>query len=295
LTIRASQGGEHSITLPAGAELLGVTRNGEPLNLRVQDGKLSLPIVPGAQTFEVRFREDVAIGVVARTPKIALGLPIANIRLVLGLPADRWLLLTGGPAAGPAVLYWSELAVLLILAFALARTRSTPLKTWQWILLGLGFSTYSWLALLLVAAWLFALDWRGRSTPPVSAAVFNLIQCGLVVLSVVAVVNLFGSIEQGLLGSPDMHVVGNGSNAQALNWFADRATDVLPDAYAISLPLWVYKLAMLAWALWLANALVGWLRHGFAAWTRGGYWRRVQKPLVDTPTVEVPPPPPVQP
>jgi hypothetical protein len=38
--------------------------------------------------------------------------------------------------------------------------------------------------------------------------------------------------------------------------------------------LWVYKIAMLAWALWLANALIGWLRWGFDAWTRGGYWRK---------------------
>lgn len=294
LTIRASQGGEQAITLPAESEVLGVSRNGEALNLRAQAGKLSLPIVPGAQTFDVRFRDNSPIGLVARTPNIALGLPIANINLALDLPADRWLLLTGGPAAGPAVLYWSELAVLLILAFALSRARSSPLKTWQWILLGLGFSTYSWLALLLVVAWLFALDWRGRMTAKTSVLAFNAIQIGLVVLSVVAVLCLFASIEQGLLGAPDMHVTGNGSNAFALRWFSDRATDALPSAYAISLPLWVYKVAMLAWALWLANALVGWLRQGFAAWTRDGYWRRTPTPLIDTPVVEAPPPPAVQ-
>ena len=37
---------------------------------------------------------------------------------------------------------------------------------------------------------------------------------------------------------------------------------------------------MLAWALWLANALIGWLRDAFAAWTRGGYWRNAPKPAV---------------
>ncbi|MEO6688231.1 MAG: hypothetical protein ABIS07_15395, partial [Dokdonella sp.] len=294
LTIRASRGGEHAITLPAAAEVLGVSRNGQALNLRVQDGKLSLPIVPGAQTFDVRFRDNTPIGLVARMPAVGLGLPIANIDLTLDLPADRWLLATSGPAAGPAVLYWSEFAVLLILAFALSRVRSTPLKTWQWILLGLGFSTYSWLALLMVVAWLFALDWRGRTTAKTSTLAFNAIQVGLVVLSIVAVLCLIASIEQGLLGAPDMHVTGNGSNAQALHWFADRATDVLPGAYVISLPLWVYKVAMLAWALWLANALVGWLRHGFAAWTRDGYWRRTPKPLIDAPIVDAPPPPAVQ-
>jgi hypothetical protein len=44
---------------------------------------------------------------------------------------------------------------------------------------------------------------------------------------------------------------------------------------------------MLAWALWLANALIGWLRWGFDAWTRGGYWRKRE------PAVAAPSPPPV--
>jgi hypothetical protein len=89
-----------------------------------------------------------------------------------------------------------------------------------------------------------------------------------------------------------MHVAGNGSSAGNLRWFADRG-DALPGASAISVPLWFYKIAMLAWALWLANALVGWLRKGFDAWTRGGYWRaRPRKTVVDIPAA---PPPPTRP
>jgi hypothetical protein len=71
-----------------------------------------------------------------------------------------------------------------------------------------------------------------------------------------------------------MHVAGNDSIAGHLRWFADRTADALPQGGVFSLPLWVYKAAMLAWALWLANALIGWLRWGFAAWTREGYWRK---------------------
>ncbi len=287
VTIRASQGGEQTIALPPASEVLGVSRNGEALNLRAQAGKMSLPIVPGVQTFELRLRDNTPAGFVTRTPAITVGLPLANIDLGIELPADRWLLSVGGPAAGPAVLYWSELAVLLLIAFALARTRRTPLKLWQWILLGLGFSTFSWLALLIVVAWLFALKWRARSVPD-AAAVFNLVQIGLALLSVAALLAIVASIEQGLLGAPDMHVAGIGSTAQALRWFADRSADTLPTAYAISLPLWTYKLAMLAWALWLANALVGWLRDGFSAWMHGGYWRRTPKAVIELPVVDAP-------
>lgn len=290
LSLRASQGGEHAIALPAGVEVLGVSRGGEALNLRPRDGKLSLPLVPGKQDFEIRFRDNTPLGLRASTPAIGLGLPAANIHLGIELPEDRWLLATSGPAAGPAVLYWGQLIVMLLVAFALARMRRTPLKMWQWMLLGAGFSTFSWLALLLVVAWLFALDWRERAMLS-SPRLFNLVQVGLALLSVVALLCLFASIEQGLLGSPDMHVAGNGSSAQVLRWFADRSADALPIAHAMTLPLWVYKLAMLAWALWLANALVGWLRNGFAAWTRDGYWRRTSRPLVDVPLAAAPPTP----
>src|SRR5690606_32386035 len=163
LDLRASQGGEHALALPAGAELLSSSRGGSALNLRLQDGRLSLPLVPGVNAFEIRWREPVPVGVAVRTPDLDLGLPAANINLGIDLPADRWLLATRGPAAGPAVLYWSELAVFALVAFALGRLRRSPLRPWQWLLLGIGFATYSWFALLLVVAWLFALDWRARS------------------------------------------------------------------------------------------------------------------------------------
>jgi len=137
----------------------------------------------------------------------------------------------------------------------------------------LGFSTFSWIALAVVVAWLFAFAWRARGKLPQTRWRFNLLQIGLALLTAIALLALASAIPQGLLGSPDMHVTGNGSYAQYLQWFADRSDDALPQATAISLPLWVYKVLMLAWALWLANALIGWLREAWAAWTQGGYWQ----------------------
>jgi len=54
----------------------------------------------------------------------------------------------------------------------------------------------------------------------------------------------------------------------------------------VSLPLWVYKVLMLAWAIWLANALIGWLRDSFSAWTRDGYWRA--RPAASAPGAAIP-------
>ena len=254
-TLRASQGGDQIIALPKNAEVIAVNRDGQVLNLRTLDGKLSLPVVPGTHRYEVRFRDDAQVGTLVRTPALALGLPAANVTLDLQLPPDRWLLAAFGPQVGPAVLYWGELIVMIALAFALARTRRTRLRFHDWLLLGLGFSTFSWGALLVVVAWLFAFDWRGRGELPQVRWRFNLVQVTLALLTTVALFALASAIPQGLLGQPDMHVTGNGSSAQSLQWFADRSTDALPQASAVSLPLWVYKVLMLAWALWLANVM----------------------------------------
>jgi len=56
---------------------------------------------------------------------------------------------------------------------------------------------------------------------------------------------LFSSIEAGLLGLPQMQISGNGSSADHLQWFHDRAAGVLPRMRAVSLPLMAYRLAML--------------------------------------------------
>jgi hypothetical protein len=290
MAVRASQGGEQVISLPGDVELLGVSRDGENMAARLLDGRLSLPLHPGLQKYEVRFRDNAQMTTRVATPEIALGLPAANISLSLSLPGDRWLLAAFGPAVGPAVLFWGELLVAIVLAWLLARWRKGGLRFHHWLLLVLGFSTFSWMALLVVVAWLFALDWRARATVE-SNWKFNLAQIGLALLSLVALVCLFANIRNGLLGSPDMVVRGNGSYANQLQWFADRSVDALPGASAISLPLWVYNLVMLVWALWLAWAVVGWLRAGFRAWTRDGYWRPWRVPE-EEPTLDVPPSPP---
>lgn len=282
-----SQGGEQAIALPAGTEVTAARRDGVALNLRALDGRLSVPVIPGTHRYQLDLRSDAAIGLDTRTAPVGLGLPAANVGLTLHLPADRWLLATWGPPVGPAVLYWGELIVMIGVAFALARSRRTRLRFRDWLLLGLGFSTFSWIALLVVVAWLFAFEWRRRGRLPTLRWQFNLVQAALALLTLTAVACLVAAIPQGLLGQPDMHVAGNGSDAQTLRWFADRTTDRLPQAHAISLPLWVYKVLMLAWALWLANALIGWLRDGFGAWTRDGYWRA--RPAPAMPAAETPP------
>lgn len=295
LLARSTRGGEHAIALPAGAELLEAKRDGQPLSLAVREGKLSLPLLPGPHRFELRLREPHGIAASTRSAELALGAPAANLHLGVNLPEDRWVLWTWGPTAGPAVLYWSQLVVLLLVAWLLARYAPTPLRFHHWLLLGLGFSAFAWSAYALVVVWLIALGLRARRVPPerFGAVGFNLLQIALAFFTVIALIVLISAVPKGLLGVPDMHVAGNDSSAWQLRWFADQTADALPRGGVFSVSLWAYKIAMLLWALWLANALIGWLRWGFEAWTREGYWRKDErKPAspAETPP-ELPPQP----
>src|SRR2546429_9022123 len=114
--------------------------------------------------------------------------------------------------------------------------------------------------------------WRGAHR--VTRWQFNLLQCALAVLTLVAVATLILSgVRYGLLASPDMGVAGPGSGDHTFGWFLDRTASALPRPVVYSLPLWVYRAIMFAWALWVALALARWLRFAWRAWSSGGFWR----------------------
>jgi hypothetical protein len=241
---------------------------------RPSAGALELPVLPGSHAVELRWRQDQPVRSWQPTPAVGLGTGVANLRLQLSLPENRWALFATGPGTGPAFLYWSELAVFIVVALALGGSGWTPLRRREWLLLGLGFSTFSWSLLLLVALWFLALQWRGRTSPAALPDLqFKVMQIGLALLTVVAIGALVSGIPQALLGRPDMHVVGEGSSGGELAWFADRAASPLPGARVFSVHIWWYKAVMLAWALWIVFAFMRWLPWAWRSFSRGGIWR----------------------
>ena len=272
-SLRSSQGGQHFMTLPAGAALSSVSVNGAAQPIRQDGQKLTLPVVPGLQQFTLNWHSDEPVGSVYRLPPWSLGTPSVNASLVLSMPQDRWILLAGGPRLGPAVLFWGVLLVWCLVAVGLGRLGTTPLTTVQWLLLVTGLTQVDVILALLVVAWLFALAWRERAGNTLERRAFNLVQVVLALLTLGALAILFQAIEHGLLGQPDMQIAGNGSFGTELQWFQDRVSDVHPQAWVLSVSLWFYRGLMLAWALWLAFALLDWLRWGWRAFSSDGLWR----------------------
>ena len=282
LELRASRGGQHTITLPVGTELLSSTVNNAPAPLRPNNNAVVVPLSPGSQRIELHLRMPSGVDFATHTPTVDIGKDAVNVELTLELPQDRWVLFVNGPRTGPAVLFWSFLLVIVAAAACLSRVPVSPLKLHQWVLLSLGLTQVPVPVAALVAGWLLVLGWRERprwSTPGTSHDLaFALFQLTLVGWTLIAVIALGASIKEGLAGSPEMQIVGNGSAGTSLRWFADRTSSMLPVATAWSVPMLVYRGAMLAWSLWLAVAFLGWIRFGFRAFGSGGYWRDLIKP-----------------
>jgi hypothetical protein len=276
LRYRSTQGGRHAIQLPKEGSVTRVTLDGMPVQIRPEGGELSLSLLPGEHTVSVAWRSKDGESLASHPDTVDLRAPSSNVTTSLALSADRWPLVAIGRGLGPAFLYWGELLVFLVVATLLGRWPHSPLRTSEWLLLGLGLSTLSWTVLVMVAAWLFAMRWREqwRGAYDLERRQFNVLQCALAALTVLAVTSLvFSGVRYGLLASPDMGVTGPGSGGNTFSWFVDRAASALPHPVVYSLPLWVYRTIMFAWALWIAIALARWLRFAWRAWSAGGIWR----------------------
>jgi hypothetical protein len=275
LGIRASKGGHHQIELPAQASLQAVTLNGHTLPIR-QDGRLvTIPLEPGAQTAMVAWQQLNNSITRVQGPRVNVGDAAVNAAVTFHMPDNRWILLAGGPRLGPAVLFWSYILVIVLVATVLGKTTLTPLGTRHWLLLGLGLTQVPVAVAIIVVGWLLALGYRCRQKP-LNTLAFNGTQLLLVILTVAALAGLYTAIQRGLLGIPDMQIAGNHSTRFQLNWFQDRIDGTMPTPWVVSLPQWIYHLLMLAWSLWLAFSLVSWLHWGWGCFSKERLWHPVK-------------------
>ncbi len=277
----SSMGGQHTITLPPDVEVRKVQQDGMNQAIEQNGRKLSFTLMPGKHGVKIEWLDKRGISAIWRTPEVDLGMPSSNLRIKVTLPPGRWILSLGGPSLGPAVLFWSVLAVLLVASLGLARLRLTPQSASEWLTLSIGLTQASLPAAAFIMLWFLILGWR-RDHMPQTRWRYNLVQLTLLALTAIALSAFLSALKNGLLGYPGMFIAGNNSDSGWLYWYQDRAAGMLPGAWILSLPLVAYRLAMLVWALWLAKSLLNWSRWGWSCWTAGGIWR--SKPAADSQT-----------
>ncbi|NJK91042.1 MAG: hypothetical protein HC904_03930 [Blastochloris sp.] len=287
IELQCSLGEDFALELPAQAEITRLTLNGSVLPVRKDGDKLMLSLRPGSQTVSVQWKNPTELGVLTRADSVKLPVETSNIRSTLRVPEDRWVLWTQGPQQGPAVRFWPVLALALLVAWVLTRIPGSPLATSAWFLLLIGLTQVNLTASLAIVAWLFLLAWRGReSFQKLPAWAYNLLQI-VVILFTLASLGIFVSVAAaGLLGRPEMFILGNGSSSALLQWYQARAGEMLPQPALISVSIWWYRLLMLAWALWLAMSLLRWLKWGWTQFSTGSMfrpWHQSTPPAVPPP------------
>ncbi|MCJ7501252.1 hypothetical protein MUP29_13470, partial [bacterium] len=75
---RSSLGGQHIVTVPQGAELTGITIDGALQPIRPEGGKLTLPVRPGRQAYDIKWRLPEGVGTRYSVPSTDLGVESVN-------------------------------------------------------------------------------------------------------------------------------------------------------------------------------------------------------------------------
>ncbi|MCJ8339930.1 MAG: hypothetical protein MJK10_15795 [Pseudomonadales bacterium] len=278
LDFRASKGSDYPLQLPKQADISSIRLNGNSIIYVQEEGAVILPIPPGKSRFVVEFSQGDELQLVTHTPVLAIP-GATNIKIETSMPGNRWVLAVSGPLIGPAILFWGVLLMILAIGFILGRQAWSPLKSWEWMLMGSGIATSFWPITLLVVLWFAALAKRSSLVnTQTSARKFNLLQVAIALLTFVMLLALVGSVANSLMfGSPDMQVTGNGSYATSLNWYQDAISNNLPETTVISVPMWSYQVLMLLWSIWLSMSLIRWLKWGWNNYSNDGLWKALPK------------------
>ena len=248
IDLECSLGGDFLIGLEDDAEVAALSVGENQIPVRKDGSNLVVPVRPGKQTVNLNWHTNRQLQIVETFGHVKLPVESANITSSVNIPESRWILWTQGPTRGPAVRFWIILIFALLVALLLGSVKMSPLNHLEWMLLAIGLTQVHVGAAMLVIGWLFLLANRGKSEPSNSTIwLFNLRQI-LIVLLTLASLGIFVSVvAAGLLGSPRMFILGNGSYQTFLNWFEPRIDSQLPETTVITISVWYYRLFMLFW------------------------------------------------
>jgi hypothetical protein len=285
LDVRCSLGEDFPIDLPPEAEITHLAHFGREIPVRRDGSRLMVSLRPGEQRLTVGWKENQALGFRADNGPVRLPVESANIQSSLTVGEDRWVLWASGPRRGPAVRFWGILVTSLLAALALGRIPGSPLRSAQWMLLGIGLTQVPLLAAFTVIAWFFVLLWRRQPRfQRLHWLAYDAAQVLVVALTAATVGILIFAVSAGLLGNPKMFILGNGSTNTLLRWFQARSDGTtLPACDCVSVSIWWYRFAMLLWALWLAVSVLGWLGTAWRSFSDGGFFRRPFRTTTDAP------------
>ena len=291
LSLRCSVGQDFRITLPAGAQVSSLKIAGLSSPVRMEGEKLVVSLKPGSQNLSVAWTTPQSLENDSKAGSIALPVESSNITTVIRVPEDRWTLWTYGPQIGPAVRFWGLLIGSLLAAGILARLNLSPLRAVAWLLLLIGLTQVSLVPAVIVVLWFFLFSWRGSTAWEGNPLLRNIFQIFLIGMTLAFFAVMILLLNEGLLGSPRMFIIGNYSNTWMLQWSEPRCGNLLPQPGCVTISIWWYRLLMLLWALWLASSMVRWLPWAWKQFSRGAIFLRMNRKTPVEPVASPIPPP----
>ncbi|MEE2644925.1 MAG: hypothetical protein VYD19_08325 [Myxococcota bacterium] len=271
LTVGASRGQQLSVTLPEGAIDVHLSVDRERRYERPQGREFLIPVSIGEHRYQLKWQQPETVSHAFRPAPLTLDGELVNAQISLRPGTGRWILWGRGPGQGPAILFWGELLTLFLFALALSRIPGLPLGVTGWFLFGFGFTQLGAGALGAALIWFAA--FRLRSTLKLNSR-FKLNAYQLMLFGGTGLFGLLtmNTVYHNLLSTPEMGIIGRGSNQETLTWYLDRWTGTLPEPIVYWWPHWCWQLLMLTWSLWFAWALIGWLRWAWAQANVGTIW-----------------------
>ncbi len=283
VSVRTTKGGFLPVKSPSGWTFKSLKSAGKEIPANETAGTINVPLQPGARKIEIEwFQQNTAddsflkkafMPRLYRVPAIDLSMPSTNAEMYTHLPQGLWLLATGGPRLGPAILFWGYVLTVLLIATLLGRFSKTPPGIMGWVLLGLGIAPLGPGYVIVTVIWFLLVQTRSTHAPE-KRLYFNLGQIALVILTLAMLEVIYSTVVKGMLGVPDMYITGNGSHQTLLHWTTDRAENQLPKPWAFAFPVYVFRFLMFSWALWFALRITGWSRWAVAAFRNGGVWKK---------------------
>jgi hypothetical protein len=284
LDVLTSRSLVHTLTIPEGSMVEHATVDGVEQPAKLDGQKLRLGLEPGPHKISVHFQSASALKVVTASEKVDVGAQGVNFSTVIDVPDGRWILWTGGPKQGPALLFWGYLVLILLLAILLPKVPGCPIGTSSWLLLGLGLTQVPVFIAVFIGGWFFAVASRKQWTN-LKRFRRNFLQLGLTGYSIGFVFAILGAVYAGLVSSPDMSIQGAGSYQNHLAWYSDRSDGSFPASWVVSVSPWFFRAFMLLWSLWLASASLKWLRWAWGELQEDGFWAQgLALAPVDRPT-----------
>jgi len=289
LSLQTSLGRDFILGLHPEASVTSLKINKTEASIRKEGNNIIIPLRPGEQNITLEWKTPDGIKFRSLGDEVTLPVECSNTSTIIQYSNTKRLALwTTGPLRGPAIQMWPLFIIAILVGVSLGRVKHSPLKTYEWILLFIGLTQIPVIMAGLIAFWLFWVSFKQydfiKKLPNIP---YNLYQLATVFGVVPFLGILLFALYKGLLGTPEMRIMGEGSLAGYLEWFLPRGSDLkLPQPEVFTISIWFFRAIMLLWSVWLAFALLKWAKWTWNSLSENGFWHIPKKNKPSLPSVD---------